>query len=200
MTQGDRPKKAGQTEIVSPPDSASGGVEAAPGSSSPSTPGETAAWQAWLDDEGPGLLLYARQQTRDEADAQDIFQEALSECWHRCGHRVPDRSLVVATIRRRAIDLGRSMDSRRRREDTVARTAATWFCGEAEAADTRAFVGKAVRGLPEHLREVLVLRHWNGLSFPEIARITDVPVATATSRHRYALDRLREILQEELQP
>lgn len=163
------PEKVARPQIVSLADSALGSVETRPGSSSPSPPGETAAWQAWLDAEGPGLLLYARQQTRHEADARDVFQEALAECWQRSGRR-------------------------------VAGAAPTGFDGEAEAADTRAFVEKAVRNLPPHLREVLVLRHWNGLSFPEIARVTDVPVATATSRHRYTLDRLRGILKKELQP
>ena len=37
---------------------------------------------------------------------------------------------------------------------------------------------------------------WVDLTFPAIARLTGVPLATATSRYRYAIERLRECLTE----
>jgi DNA-directed RNA polymerase specialized sigma24 family protein len=54
----------------------------------------------------------------------------------------------------------------------------------------------AIGGLPDALREVLILRIWGDLSFPAIASLTNVPLATATSRYRYALERLRGVLTE----
>ena len=48
--------------------------------------------------------------------------------------------------------------------------------------------------LPLEQREVLVLRIWAELSFPEIAEILDVGVDTAASRHRYALAALRKLI------
>ena len=118
------------------------------------------------------------------------------ESWRRSGGAVPDRALVLATIGRRAIDLGRSRDRRSRREEAVGGEAHSWFIQDFSAGDTQAFLVDAVRALPEVLRETLVLRIWGDLSFPEIARITGSPVATATSRYRYALERLRETLLE----
>ena len=35
------------------------------------------AWREWLGENGPKLLLFARQQTRSMEDAQDVFQDAL---------------------------------------------------------------------------------------------------------------------------
>ncbi len=34
-------------------------------------------WERWVLAHAPGLLLFARQQSRCEADAQDVVQEAL---------------------------------------------------------------------------------------------------------------------------
>lgn len=162
-------------------------------------PSESRLWQAWLAEHGDWFFLYARQQTRSEADAKDVFQESLFEAWRRADGSVPDKALVLATIRRRAIDLGRSADRRSRRESDFGTTEAPWFVTDFEAGDTRDYLASAVRELPENLREVLILRVWGELSFRSIAELTGVPVPTATSRYRYALERLRECLTE-LQP
>ena len=140
------------------------------------------------------FLLYARQQTRSEEDAHDLLQDALAECWQRCGGGVPDNALVFATLRRRAIDIGRSADRRYRREERAFENADLWFQPDFSAGDAHQTVAAALRLLPEHLREAVTLKLWGDLTFPEIAEITGVPVPTATSRYRYALDRLREIL------
>ena len=173
------------------------GVE---GSAQTSTPGRSATrWQRWLDEHGERFFLYARQQTRSESDAKDVFQDALTEAWHKASGNVPDRALVIATIRRRAIDLGRSTDRRSRREEAFADEVPAWFESDFSAGDTGEYLATAIRELPDPLREVLVLRIWEEMSFPAIARLTGVPTATATSRYRYALDRLRGCLTE-LQP
>jgi RNA polymerase sigma-70 factor, ECF subfamily len=165
----------------------------------PSPSATASPWHEWLHAQGEFFLLYARQQTRSEADARDVLQDALVETWQRAGGAIPDKALVLATIRRRAIDLGRSRDRRGRREEAVAGDAPQWFTQDFSASDTKAYLAEAVQALPEPLRETLVLRVWGDLSFPEIARLAGTPVATVASRYRYALGRLRESLAE-LQP
>ena len=154
------------------------------------------SWEEWLRSHADFFLLYSRQQTRSEEDARDVLQEALVESWQRSGGRLPDKALVLATIHRRAIDLGRSRDRRSRREEAVAEGGPQWFCTDFSQGDTSAFLAEAVRALPAALRETVVLRVWGGLGFPEIARVTGAPVATVTSRYRYALERLRESVLE----
>jgi RNA polymerase sigma-70 factor (ECF subfamily) len=48
----------------------------------------------------------------------------------------------------------------------------------------------AVAGLPAPLREVLVLRHYEGMKFEEISRLLKVPASTLKSRFAVALERL----------
>lgn len=160
---------------------------------------ESLRWQEWLGTHGELFLLYARQQTRSEDDARDIFQDALFEAWRKSPGRMPDKALVLATIRRRAIDLGRRTDCRASRERRAGDGMEHWFTIDFSRNDTHRQLNRAIAELPENLREVLVLRIWADLSFPDIARLTRVPVPTATSRYRYALERLRSTTAE-LQP
>ena len=57
-------------------------------------------------------------------------------------------------------------------------------------------VRKLIGQLPEDQREVVILRHYAGLSFKEIADITDVSINTALGRMRYALINMRKMMQE----
>jgi RNA polymerase sigma-70 factor (ECF subfamily) len=57
-------------------------------------------------------------------------------------------------------------------------------------------VRKMIRQLPDDQREVVILRHYAGLSFKEIAEITDVSINTALGRMRYALINMRKLMEE----
>jgi RNA polymerase sigma factor (sigma-70 family) len=151
-----------------------------------------ACWESWVASEGEVFFLYARQKTRSESDAKDILQDALTEAWRKTKGVIPDKALVFKTIQRRAIDLGRSMDRRSKRENNFEGVKAHWFSPDYTVGDTRQHLAEAVQKLPGNLREVLVLRIWGDLSFPEIAELNRIPLATANSRYRYALERLRE--------
>ena len=53
-----------------------------------------------------------------------------------------------------------------------------------------------INELPDDQREVVLLRHYGGLSFKEIADQTDVSINTALGRMRYALINLRKLIRE----
>ena len=48
--------------------------------------------------------------------------------------------------------------------------------------------------LPDEQKEVLIMRHYAGLSFKDIAQLTDVSINTALGRMRYALSNLRKLM------
>ncbi len=50
--------------------------------------------------------------------------------------------------------------------------------------------------LPTEQREVILLRHYSGLSFKDIAEQTDVSINTALGRMRYALINIRKLIEE----
>ncbi|GAB4292591.1 MAG: sigma-70 family RNA polymerase sigma factor [Marinilabiliales bacterium] len=57
-------------------------------------------------------------------------------------------------------------------------------------------VRKIINLLPHEQKEVILLRHFVGLSFKEIAEETGVSINTALGRMRYALINLRKIIKE----
>ncbi|MDD3891320.1 MAG: sigma-70 family RNA polymerase sigma factor [Bacteroidales bacterium] len=57
-------------------------------------------------------------------------------------------------------------------------------------------VRNLVDELPDEQKEVVMLRHYSGLSFKEIAEQTNVSINTALGRMRYALINMRKIMQE----
>lgn len=159
-------------------------------------------WDAWLSRHSAGMLLFARQQARREADAQDLVQESVIESWQRGGGNgdgPPALGLVYATIRRRAIDLARSQDRRTAREErTGSELPACWFDTAAEDRERAQLIGQAMRVLPANYREVLTLKIWGGLTFAEIAETLEIPANTAASRYRYGLEELRKLTKEVL--
>ena len=147
-------------------------------------------WNDWLGENAGRFLLFARQQTRTSHDAEDVLQESLVESWQRAGGR-PDPALVFATIRRRAIDLGRSNDRRANREQE---SGDLLFTSSPDDRETAEVLERELHRLPPAQREVLTLKFWGGLTFAEVALALDIPQGTAASRYRLALDALRESL------
>jgi RNA polymerase sigma-70 factor (ECF subfamily) len=60
----------------------------------------------------------------------------------------------------------------------------------------KAEIRTLINELPDDQREVVLLRHYGGLSFKEIADQTDVSINTALGRMRYALINLRKLIKE----
>jgi RNA polymerase sigma factor (sigma-70 family) len=57
-------------------------------------------------------------------------------------------------------------------------------------------VRRLIQELPDDQKEVIILRHYCGLSFKEIADHTNVSINTALGRMRYALINLRRLIKE----
>ena len=160
--------------------------------------GPSDEWATWLDRHGPALVLLARQWAASRADAEDVVQEAFVRFW-RSRHRAADpAAYLYACVKRSALDWQRGRTRRTRREEAVARPEGEpLFSGPAEQAERRAAIAAALGTLPADQREVLVMKVWGGLSFPQIGDAIGVPANTAASRYRYALAKLREQLAEE---
>jgi RNA polymerase sigma-70 factor, ECF subfamily len=156
---------------------------------------QQADWRRWLEDHAPKFLLFARQQARCEADAQDLVQEAVLEAAQRQNDcQPPAPALVFATIRRRAIDLARCEDRRAGRESAAVESLpVAWFDTSIEDRELQQLVQDAMSRLPEMYRQVLTLKVWGGLTFAEIADALDIPANTAASRYRYGLVELRKL-------
>jgi RNA polymerase sigma-70 factor (ECF subfamily) len=155
-------------------------------------------WSSWLKRHGAALLLLARQWTATRADAEDVVQEAFVRFWRSRERVAEPTAYLYACVKRCALDVRRGRERQMRRESAAARPEADGlFAGPAEQEERRAAIEAALRGLPENQAEVLVMKIWGGLSFPQIAAALETSANTVASRYRYALAKLREELAEE---
>ena len=169
---------------------------------------EPSDWRPWLEQRGPKLLLFARQQTRSYEDAQDVFQDAIVKLVEkiRVGEFVggPEawQPYLYTTIRRLAIDLSRRDDRRKRREDTVGTETGEnqqdgfhpWFESESSEDEIRDQLEEKLKLLPEKFAEVIVMKIWGDRTFAEIGEILGISQTTAASRYRYGLEALNKSL------
>jgi len=166
------------------------------------------AWREWLEENGPKLLLFARQQTRSQEDAQDVFQDALVKLVEkiRAGEFVGGKEAwlpyLYTAIRRLAIDLSRKDDRRKRREDNVGADIEAdhkeafhpWFESEASDEESRALLETGLKELPEKFAEVITMKIWGERTFAEIGEALGISQNTAASRYRYGLEALKKHL------
>jgi RNA polymerase sigma-70 factor (ECF subfamily) len=158
-------------------------------------------WREWFKKHGARLLLFARQQARNPADAEDIVQEAFVRIWRLYGHTgevAP--GLVYKTIRRIAIDFARKDIRRLGREEKadnffkLEHGSSQWFEYSLEKEERHQALENAIKQLSPKHQEVLMLKTWGGMTFEEISSTLGIPLHTAASRYRHALQNLKASL------
>jgi len=155
-------------------------------------------WTDWLDRHGSALVLLARAWVPTHTDAEDVVQEAFVRFWRARDRAADPIAYLFGCVKRCALDWVRARGRQAPREAVAARPEGEpLFDGPLEQGERRAAVATALDALPDAQREVLVMRVWGGLSFPQIAAALGIPTDTAASRFRYALVKLRERLTEE---
>lgn len=173
------------------------------------TPAPSASrWRPWLQEHGSKLLLFARQQTRSLADAEDILQEALVKLARKVeegsfvGGQDSWLAFIYTQIRREAIDLGRKDDRRRRREEAVVDDEKglgkyndqPLFEAVESQDETKRILADGMRVLPKKFAEVITMKLWGERTFAEIGEALDISLNTAASRYRYGIEALKKHL------
>jgi RNA polymerase sigma-70 factor (ECF subfamily) len=161
------------------------------------------AWREWVGENIGRFLLYARQQIHHSLDAEDIVQEALSELWRRNPGCIPELPHVYTTIRTRSIDLIRSRRRRMQREEfgegihggEESEGVFDGAQGGMILSERHKELEAALKTLSDKESEVVVLNVWSGMSFAEIAEVTECSKSTVASRYRYALEKLRKLME-----
>ncbi len=128
----------------------------------------------------------------------DLCQEVFLRVYENRG-RYRETGAFAAWLYRIALNVARDAKRRCRHEprglDDV-EPAASEPSPEAacEQAERGRIISQTIADLPEPLRVVLVLRHYDQMSFEQIARMLGEPASTIKSRFSAALRRLRERL------
>jgi len=151
-----------------------------------------------LADSSSLAFRVARGVLRNDADAEDIAQEALVKAFRnfadlRERHRF--RAWLVRVSFRLALDRLRSSRRRGIREAEWIREQERARPVESETSrEFQQHLERAMAQLPEKLRLVLLLSAMDGHSLDEVARLLAIPVGTVKSRLFFARKKLVEKL------
>ncbi len=157
----------------------------------------------------PSVAGLARRVLDDEALAQDVVQDVFVRLWEEPGRfdasRGSLRTLLLTQAHGRSVDIIRTREARKKREDRLAKESSApqpevdaEFLAIAQAEAVR----EAMISLGEGERRVLQLTYFDGHTYRGAAAILGLPEGTVKGRIRSALRKLHEILvaQEDHQP
>lgn len=158
-----------------------------------------------------GRLVYglALRIVREPSVAEEITQDVFLRAWEKAdtydSRKAQVRTWLARIARNRAIDLLRrrtSLETRARGawDDMKSATVESQEdpSSPVEAGLLRGRLHEAIRSLPEEQRATLSLAFFSGMTHREIAETTGEPLGTVKSRIRGAMQRLRELLEKDL--
>lgn len=151
---------------------------------------------------GSAVYRYCRQMTGDDDLAQEAHQMTFVQAYEglpRFAGRSAPRTWLFGIARHRCLDLLKVTRRRRQRfGEEIAETAAPGGTVEeklAERSRARALV-RCLEQLAPRVRDTLLLRFQQGLSYPDIARLSNEKAPALQIRVARALPLLRRCLEE----
>src|SRR6267154_6496402 len=142
----------------------------------------------------------ARWLLRNEQDAQDVVQEAYLRAFKSFSgfHGSNGRAWLLTIVRNTSYTLLKKNQAVVFTTfDEEIHVAADEFASPAtilEHGEDAELIIEAMDALPAEFREILALRHQEGLSYKEIAEIAQIPPGTVMSRLARARGKLKEYL------
>jgi RNA polymerase sigma-70 factor (ECF subfamily) len=166
--------------------------------------GESAAFDRLVRDYGDRIYRFVRRMVGDRW-ADDLAQEVLIRIHRSVGAYEPTGSFdswlftiannrCIDHLRRRPERRENSFDADDEGEPHVADDREAGPVEVLEEREVRAALRRAVLNLPTDQKQVFLMREEAGLSFKEIARITNCPLNTALGRMHYAMENLRKAM------
>jgi RNA polymerase sigma factor (sigma-70 family) len=152
------------------------------------------------------LLKLACGLVRDTAAAEDLVQDvfvSLAESADRLCVNGSLKGYLIQSVLNRARNLHRAESVRQSRAADARERAASeetpperWVLHH----DQLEHLHRALEQLPPEQREVVTLHLRAELTFREIARLQEASVNTMQSRYRYGIEKLRALMNSELEP
>lgn len=147
---------------------------------------------------GRAVIALARRVIRDGSYAEEIAQEVFLGLWQHPEQFDPQRgalrSFLLTRTHGRSVDLIRSNESRKCREERTWRdTANAGYDVEDQVWDLTVAdqIKESMTALPPDMRKPIELAYFDGHTYREVAKILQVPEGTVKGRIRTGLTRLR---------
>ena len=146
--------------------------------------GDAGAFAALVDRYGQPISSLCYASTLDRSEAEDLTQEIFLSAWRKLGSFRGEAAFstwLFALARNACIDRSRRRATRPQQPLADSASQEMTAAEDPDSATVAAILALA-RTLSEPLRQALLLRDIQGLSYDEIAAIQSVPVGTVRSR------------------
>lgn len=147
------------------------------------------------------LVRFAVTITRSQHDAEDAVHSSLARVsetpelllraqqpWHYLLQMVRNDALQILRRRKPTTQISGV-------HDLITRSP----IDQLQQQETHQAVWKALSRLPVEQSEIVVLKIWEELTFQQMSEVLEIPLATASSRYRYALEKLAVYLRQQRQ-
>lgn len=162
--------------------------------------GDASAFRTLVDRHLPGIVAIARRMLRDDAEAEDVAQDAFLRLWRSASSlEVTDagvRPWLRRVVSNLCIDRVRGSAKVTVTDEVPEIPEAPRQLAVLEAEETRKRVDAALKELPERQRLALTLFHYEGMSQIEIGRVMGISEEAVES----LLARARRYLKTALRP
>jgi RNA polymerase sigma-70 factor (sigma-E family) len=144
---------------------------------------------------GPALLRAAHQLTGHPLDAEDLLQSALTKTY-LAWERIEDPRALDGYVRRAMVNINISQWRRRKLEEYPSDDLPEITTTHEPVAfgDVHERLEQALEELPERMRAAIVLRYYEDMTEPEIARTLGISVGTVKSTVSRGMAKLRVAL------
>ncbi|MGI5285021.1 SigE family RNA polymerase sigma factor [Nonomuraea polychroma] len=158
---------------------------------------QTTGWEEefreYVRTRGPALLRAAHQLTGHPLDAEDLLQNALTKTY-LAWDRIEDRGALDGYVRRAMVNINISQWRRRKLEEYPSDDLPEIVTDSVAWGDVHERLEQALEELPERMRAAIVLRYYEDMTEPEIARKLGISVGTVKSTVSRGMAKLRTAL------
>lgn len=146
---------------------------------------------------GADLYAYLARRLTVPSDAGDALSDVFATAWRRRSKIPADETEARMWLFAIAANVLRNVHRGQRRQRAMLdrlRQETELASGVHDDTGLTATVREAIERLPPGQAEVVRLRHWEGFTLDEAARIVGIPASTARSRYAAAREQLRLLL------
>ena len=143
-----------------------------------------------------GLYALALSVTKRPDQAEDALHDAFTRIFRTQREPTGDYvAYVYACVRNAAIDKLRKRTHAQMPEAMIFQSDAMRPPELLETEERDTLLQNAINELPEHEKQVIIMKIYGQLTFEQIAQANEQPLATVASRYRRTLTKLKSILE-----